>query len=92
MNEDPELCRRIEISVAAVSAEDRELYVNPAAGLDEAECRFVMAHEPPEGRTLPVAPRRLVFGSVDRWTPLGSRIERAEQEAGTLPSGDPRPP
>ena len=34
------------ISVAAVDApRTQEIYVNPAAGLDEDECRFVMAHE-----------------------------------------------
>lgn len=39
------LCQRLQISVAAVDAEAREIYLNPAAGLDEEECRFVMAHE-----------------------------------------------
>jgi predicted metal-dependent peptidase len=43
--EDNLLCTRMRISVAAVSAEDQEVYVNPAAGLDEDEARFVMAHE-----------------------------------------------
>ena len=43
--EDPLLCTRMEISVAAVNAASREIYFNPAAGLDEGECRFVMAHE-----------------------------------------------
>jgi predicted metal-dependent peptidase len=43
--EDAELCQRLDISVAAVSAEDREIYVNPAAGLDGTEARFVLAHE-----------------------------------------------
>lgn len=43
--EDPLICQRLQISVAAVDAEARELYMNPAAGLDEEECRFVMAHE-----------------------------------------------
>ncbi|WP_337102608.1 vWA domain-containing protein [Paenibacillus sp. YIM B09110] len=43
--EDPVLCNRLEISVAAVHAEHKEIYMNPAAGLDEQECRFVMAHE-----------------------------------------------
>ncbi|MGE5703465.1 MAG: penicillin acylase family protein, partial [Clostridia bacterium] len=43
--EDPVACRRMDISVAAVCAESKEIYMNPAAGLDEWECRFVMAHE-----------------------------------------------
>ncbi|HLL84929.1 MAG TPA: hypothetical protein VK420_19830, partial [Longimicrobium sp.] len=43
--EDPLVCGRLGISVAAVDAESREIFINPAAGLDEHECRFVMAHE-----------------------------------------------
>jgi predicted metal-dependent peptidase len=43
--EDPLLCQRLSISVAAVDMESREIFLNPAAGLDEYECRFVMAHE-----------------------------------------------
>lgn len=43
--EDPELCRRLDISVAAVDDASQEIYMNPFAGLDEEECRFVMAHE-----------------------------------------------
>jgi predicted metal-dependent peptidase len=43
--EDPLLCARMGVSVAAVDAVSREIYINPAAGLDEGECRFVMAHE-----------------------------------------------
>lgn len=43
--EDPTICIRMEISVAAVDAMGREIYINPAAGLDQQECRFVMAHE-----------------------------------------------
>ncbi|BBI35203.1 vWA domain-containing protein [Cohnella abietis] len=43
--EDPLLCQRLSISVAAVDAEMKEIYMNPAAGLDEQENRFVMAHE-----------------------------------------------
>ena len=43
--EDQLLCQRLEISVAAVDIQGREIYMNPAAGLDEMECRFVMAHE-----------------------------------------------
>lgn len=43
--EDPILCRRLDISVAAVDVHGKEIFINPAAGLDEHECRFVMAHE-----------------------------------------------
>jgi predicted metal-dependent peptidase len=43
--EDPAVCNRLNISVAAVDAETREIFINPAAGLNEAECRFVIAHE-----------------------------------------------
>jgi predicted metal-dependent peptidase len=43
--EDAELCRRGEISVAAIAPAAAELYVNPLCGLDSGECRFVIAHE-----------------------------------------------
>ncbi|MGK7875826.1 MAG: peptidase [Xenococcaceae cyanobacterium] len=43
--EDPFICQRLDISVAAVDVESKEIFINPAAGLDEWECRFVMAHE-----------------------------------------------
>ena len=43
--EDAAVCARLRISVAAVDFETREIYMNPAAGMDEHECRFVMAHE-----------------------------------------------
>ncbi|RKP49844.1 peptidase [Cohnella endophytica] len=43
--EDPLLCQRLSISIAAVDVEMKEIYMNPAAGLDEQENRFVMAHE-----------------------------------------------
>lgn len=43
--EDPKVCKSMEISVAAVDAEAREVYINRLAGLDEMESRFVMAHE-----------------------------------------------
>ena len=38
-------CARYDIVIAAVSAEQRELYVNPDAGLSLEELKFVMAHE-----------------------------------------------
>lgn len=43
--EDPLVCARLQISVAAVDAASKEIFFNPAAGLDEHEARFVMAHE-----------------------------------------------
>lgn len=43
--EDPLICQRMEIRVAAVSCGLQEIYMNPAAGLSEEETRFVMAHE-----------------------------------------------
>src|SRR5262249_49470246 len=43
--EDSLLCQRMEIAVAAVNVESKEIYFNPSAGLTEAEYRFVMAHE-----------------------------------------------
>jgi predicted metal-dependent peptidase len=43
--EDPILCTRLQISIAAVDAELQEIFINPAAGLGQRECRFVMAHE-----------------------------------------------
>jgi len=43
--EDADLCRRLDISVAAVDDSAQEILVNPLAGLGEEECRFVMAHE-----------------------------------------------
>ena len=43
--EEAELCRRNEIRIAAISPSAAELYVNPLCGLDEQECRFVVAHE-----------------------------------------------
>jgi predicted metal-dependent peptidase len=43
--EDASTCIREEISVAAVDTQARTIYINPAAGLDDQELRFVMAHE-----------------------------------------------
>lgn len=43
--EDPLVCQRMEIRIAAVSPALSEIYVNPAAGLSPEEYRFVMAHE-----------------------------------------------
>jgi predicted metal-dependent peptidase len=43
--EDPLVCQRMQIAVAAVDAEAKEIYLNPSAVKDEAEARFVIAHE-----------------------------------------------
>jgi predicted metal-dependent peptidase len=43
--EDIDLCQKMDISVAAVHIELQEIYINPAAGLTEPECKFVIAHE-----------------------------------------------
>jgi predicted metal-dependent peptidase len=43
--EDPQVCHRMQITVAAVDAEAQEIYLNPAAGLREEGMRFVIAHE-----------------------------------------------
>ena len=45
MKEDSLLCRRNEIQIVAVDAEEGELYVNPFCGLSEEEWKFVLAHE-----------------------------------------------
>ncbi len=43
--EKQDLCQRMQISVAAVDAGLKEIYINPAAGLNLEEYRFVIAHE-----------------------------------------------
>ncbi|HEV7764222.1 MAG TPA: VWA-like domain-containing protein [Thermoanaerobaculia bacterium] len=43
--EDPLLCQRMGISVAAVNAEAKEIFVAPSAGLSADEAKFVIAHE-----------------------------------------------
>ncbi len=43
--EDPKICARLSISIAAVDMEAGQIFINPAAALSEMECRFVMAHE-----------------------------------------------
>jgi len=43
--EDREICQRMRISIAAINMENKEIYINPAARLNEMEMRFVMAHE-----------------------------------------------
>ena len=43
--EDPRICQRLGISVAAVDIAAKEIFVNPAAALSLEEARFVIAHE-----------------------------------------------
>lgn len=43
--EDPVICGRMEISVAAINIRMREIYINPSAGLTIEESKFVLAHE-----------------------------------------------
>jgi predicted metal-dependent peptidase len=43
--EDSAICMREGIVVAAVNAHTKEIFINPGIGLNEAECRFVIAHE-----------------------------------------------
>ncbi|WP_217595348.1 VWA-like domain-containing protein [Cohnella sp. GbtcB17] len=43
--EDVAVCQQFQIQVAAIDVIDQEIYMNPTAGLDEAETIFVMAHE-----------------------------------------------
>lgn len=42
---DPLVCQRMNISIAAISPALAEIYINPAAKLNLEERRFVMAHE-----------------------------------------------
>lgn len=43
--EEPRICQRMEITIAAISPGLSEIYINPAYHLDAEEMRFVMAHE-----------------------------------------------
>jgi predicted metal-dependent peptidase len=43
--EDPLVCQRLAITVAAVDAQSGEIFISPGAGLSSEELRFVMAHE-----------------------------------------------
>lgn len=43
--EDPIICRRLDISVAAVAVDTKEIYINSAVPLTKEELKFVMAHE-----------------------------------------------
>jgi predicted metal-dependent peptidase len=43
--EDARICQQHAISVAAVDAEAKEIFINPAAALSFEEAKFVLAHE-----------------------------------------------
>lgn len=43
--EDPQICIREEISVAAISESLNTIYINPGSGLSESELKFIIAHE-----------------------------------------------
>ncbi|MCQ6557417.1 vWA domain-containing protein [Paenibacillus mendelii] len=43
--EDAAICYRLDISIAAIDILEKEIYLNPSAGLSEEECKFVIAHE-----------------------------------------------
>lgn len=43
--DDPLVCQRMGVPIAAISVHMREIYVNPGAKLTEQEWRFVLAHE-----------------------------------------------
>ncbi|MEO8130509.1 MAG: VWA-like domain-containing protein, partial [Bryobacteraceae bacterium] len=43
--EDPLVCQRAQVSIAAINTYSKEIFLNPAAGLDQEELRFVIAHE-----------------------------------------------
>ena len=43
--ENRDICKRMGITVAAVSCTMQEIYINPAAGLTSEELKFVIAHE-----------------------------------------------
>ena len=40
-----DICRQMEIQIAAIDSTAGEIYVNPICGLDEEEMKFVLAHE-----------------------------------------------
>jgi predicted metal-dependent peptidase len=43
--ERPDVAQRLGISIAAISAEMKEIYINPTSALTWSEARFVIAHE-----------------------------------------------
>ena len=45
IEEDVKLCNLYDIRIAAIDVGARRIWMNPAAGLSDAECLFVFAHE-----------------------------------------------
>ena len=45
LEEDPRLCQAYKVRVGAIDVAAKKIWLNPAAGLSEAECLFVLAHE-----------------------------------------------
>lgn len=43
--EDLDLCKRMEVTIAAVNPQLKEIYINPHSKLSYEECKFVIAHE-----------------------------------------------
>lgn len=43
--EDPLVCTRMDISIAAISVETKEIYLHTAMGMTDEEMRFLIAHE-----------------------------------------------
>lgn len=43
--EDPLICQREEVSIAAIDVTLKEIYINSSTNLSEEECKFVIAHE-----------------------------------------------
>lgn len=43
--EDPLICTRMDISVAAIAVETKEIYLNTAVGMTDEEMRFLISHE-----------------------------------------------
>lgn len=43
--EDRSICQALQVTIAAVDAEAKEIYLNPVAHLRDEELRFVLAHE-----------------------------------------------
>jgi len=43
--EDPQVCRRMDISIAAIHVGAGEIYINPARALSLEQAKFVVAHE-----------------------------------------------
>lgn len=43
--EDAQICQRYKISVAAIRLDTAEIFINPGAGLNASQLKFVIAHE-----------------------------------------------